>query len=585
MKILLCTSEIGDDAGGLALHCLQLKHIFEKLGHEVFVEVLLEKNSYYVLDGGYDESLGSKIRTAFLLKEMVEKYNIVDICVSCGAGKTAYYAMLFCKQKKIPLKIVLCGSEINLSWEKSELVFFNSEALKYATNIIGLSNELNKNAKLLGNNEECKYDIIPICCEMKNLKEDEIAKNKEQIVFATGASFLGEKKGIANLLLAFSILINKKKREDILYLYGNIDLDIENQYRQIIKEHSLENNVFIFGYLQREDFIRKMSKVDVYIQASPFEGYGISVAEAIKVGKDILISNTGYFAEQLRESFPDHIIKSLYPSDMAETIYNFVTNVYLRNEKIEIRRVVRELLKEDEIILKWKKVLEDSEVIGRREQKIEKSCLAVMFHDVNCSYTGIDYAIEGFQKLMYNLHDRGYKLCSVKEYFATQKRKKLIICTFDDGYENVYRNAFPFMKKYGFTATVYICPDLIGKNNDWNHRDDTNRRHLDQKMIKKLVDSGWEVGSHGLSHINMLKLSEHELDKCLIESKKQLEKYGKIESFCYPYGIFNNFIKEKVKKYYSNAFSVTIGGNDYNIDPYQITRLTPEELITILELV
>ena len=195
MKILLCTSEIGSNAGGLALHCAQLKDIFEKLGHEVFVEVLLDTSSYYTLDGGYDQLLGGKIRAAYRIKEIVEQYDDnIDLCVSCGAGKTAYYSMLYCKQKNIPLNIVLCGSEVNLAWEKVDLAYFNAEAFKYASAVIGLSNELNQNAKLLGSNETCKYYIIPISCKLETLKDYCKKKRSERIIFASGSSFLGEKK-------------------------------------------------------------------------------------------------------------------------------------------------------------------------------------------------------------------------------------------------------------------------------------------------------------------------------------------------------------------------------------------------------
>ena len=68
MNILLTTSEIGNNAGGLAYHCLQLKHMLEKIGHTVFTEVLLDdRNSITVLDGGYDIYLGKKIRKAYKL--------------------------------------------------------------------------------------------------------------------------------------------------------------------------------------------------------------------------------------------------------------------------------------------------------------------------------------------------------------------------------------------------------------------------------------------------------------------------------------------------------------------------------------
>ena len=140
MKILLCSSETGSDAGGLALHCSQLKDIFEELGHEVFVELLLNPNAYNVIDGGYDPKLGSKIRAAYKIKSLINDYkDKADICVSCGAGITAYYSMLFCKERGIPLYVVLCGSEVNLSYGQADLAFFNMEALGYATAVIGLS--------------------------------------------------------------------------------------------------------------------------------------------------------------------------------------------------------------------------------------------------------------------------------------------------------------------------------------------------------------------------------------------------------------------------------------------------------------
>ena len=87
-----------------------------------------------------------------------------------------------------------------------------------------------------------------------------------------------------------------------------------------------------------------------------------------------------------------------------------------------------------------------------------------------------------------------------------------------------------------------------------------------------------------LSHMNMIRLSEHELDKCLGESKEMLSKYGEIDTYCYPYGIFNTYIKNKTRLYYSRAFSVDIGGSDYATDLYQITRFTPEALIRKLDL-
>lgn len=581
MKILLCTSEFGNGAGGLAFHCSQLRYIFEKLGHTVYVEILLNNDGYKIIDGGYDQELSDKIRIAYKLKLMSEIYSSkIDLCISCGAGMTSYKAMLFCKKNKIPLGIVLCGSEMNLACGKADLAYYNLKSSEYASYIIGISKELVENAKLYIESLHKKYYIIPIAYnfDINDISNNQVKRTDGSLIFATGSAFIGEKKGISNLILAFSNYIKKIKRNDKLYIYGKIDEDIKLQYLDIINENNLNNNVLIFGYLSRQEFISKLSEIDIYIQASPFEGCGISVLEAIKAGKEILISNSGFIAETIRDEYPNHIIKSLETNKFAQQLCYFAENVYKikKNEKIKLK--MQKILSENKIMTKWNEVLN---YIPVNEKLKDDNFIAVMFHDINNSYTGIDYAIDGFEKLLNIVFQKGYKLCSVRKYFESVNKENLIVCTFDDGYENVYKNAFPIMEQYGFSATVFLCPDLIGKNNSWNHRDDANRRHLTHKMILELVKSGWEIGSHGLSHINLLRLSEHELNYTLSESKKLLQEYGVIDTFCYPYGIFNLYIKNMVKKYYTKAFSVTVGSKNYKYDPFQITRLTPEDLLKL----
>jgi peptidoglycan/xylan/chitin deacetylase (PgdA/CDA1 family) len=399
----------------------------------------------------------------------------------------------------------------------------------------------------------------------------------EGIAFVTGAAYLGEKKGISNLLEAFSKLIHDNGRNDVLYLYGKIDSDIKAAYDKLIEACNIKENVVFCGYLDRPAFEEQMSRADVYIQTSPFEGFGNSVAEALCIGKDILISNTGYIAEVISDDFPDHIIKSLNPDEMAGSIYEYIVRTYSKNDKSEIRKKLSRYVRKNIVIDQWKIVLGD-----RKSPCINigmDSCLAVMFHDIDHDYSGVDYGAEGFEKLVKKIYDTGLELCSVRRFFDNPCSDRMIICTFDDGYEGVYKYALPVLKKFGYTATVYICPDLIGQDNAWNHKDVKKRNHLNDEMLVSLVQNGWEIGSHGIAHINLLQLSEHELEKTLSDSKDQLSKYGEIDSFCYPYGSYNLFIKEKVARYYKNAFSVSIGGNNYINDMFQITRVTPEDLI------
>ena len=51
---------------------------------------------------------------------------------------------------------------------------------------------------------------------------------------------------------------------------------------------------------------------------------------------------------------------------------------------------------------------------------------------------------------------------------ATTRRPALVI-TFDDGYRNVYENAFPVLREMGLPATVYLNTGLVGTNQLLDH--------------------------------------------------------------------------------------------------------------------
>ena len=73
---------------------------------------------------------------------------------------------------------------------------------------------------------------------------------------------------------------------------------------------------------------------------------------------------------------------------------------------------------------------------------------------------------------------------------------------------------------------------------------------------------GFEIGSHGVSHTLLSRLSENEQRKELYDSKTFLESsIGKsIKSFCYPYGgkkSYNSITLKLLKELnYLNAISV-----------------------------
>ena len=579
MKIKIISSENGNNAGGLALTCKQLQDILCTMGHDVSLELTLGNSNYFALDGGYDKNLGNKIRkSAFVDKSSSQfRKEKIDLLISYGAGDTAYTTFLIAKKIDRPFYVVLCGSDINISIGNMEIFSKNQIALKNAKKIIGLSNELIENSKIYDSTN--KYYLIPnayaINSELR-LKEIDISNG---LIFGTGSTFLSEKKGIALLLKIFSDFLKKYHRNDKLFLYGKIDSDIKIQYEALIQNYGIEKNVELCGYLSREEFNKKFESIDIYLQFSPYEGCCNSVGEAIFSGKYVFLSDTGYFAEKLKKIIPDSICNQFDETTISDNLFKFIQGISIRDNRLDVINFLKEELSFDSVCAKWKDIIDSDGILLSSKCKNYKHPI-VMFHDINNSFTGIDYEKKAFEKLVKLVDLKGFRLVSYEEYKNSKDRSNLIICTFDDGYENVYLNAFPVMKKYNFTATVFVCPDLLGLNNDWNHRDGIIRYQMNSSQIYTLAENCWEIGSHGLNHINMERLSQIELENNLYESKQQIEKIinKKCCSFCYPYGLFKPYIKSVVKKYYEVAFSVDCGGNDFEKDKYQITRVVPEEL-------
>ena len=96
---------------------------------------------------------------------------------------------------------------------------------------------------------------------------------------------------------------------------------------------------------------------------------------------------------------------------------------------------------------------------------------------------------------------------------------------------------------------------------------------------------GWEIASHGVTHRNLLKLSDKEVEYELSESKRVLSNIvGDVMTYAYPYGSYNRFIKFCVEKYYKYAFAVSQGGTSLAIDKLQLRRYSISDIYKMLSL-
>jgi peptidoglycan/xylan/chitin deacetylase (PgdA/CDA1 family) len=194
--------------------------------------------------------------------------------------------------------------------------------------------------------------------------------------------------------------------------------------------------------------------------------------------------------------------------------------------------------------------------------------------DIGSSY--IINIIE-FEKQMNYLATHNYSVISLSELLKGLKNGQLppkpVVITIDDGFKSTFTLAYPVLKKYNFPATLFIYTDFIEKNNN----------SLTWGEIKEMTENNLEIGSHALSHCNLLKYKENEnyenylarIQKEIFLSKEILESKigGKVKFFAYPYGVYSPTIKNLViQADYEGILNANSMNNTFNADPFSFNR-------------
>jgi peptidoglycan/xylan/chitin deacetylase (PgdA/CDA1 family) len=149
-------------------------------------------------------------------------------------------------------------------------------------------------------------------------------------------------------------------------------------------------------------------------------------------------------------------------------------------------------------------------------------------------------SLKNFKHQLHLLKSKGWTTATVGDLLKIESLPhKTVVISFDDGYEDNFENAFRLLADYGMVATWFIVSKKIGKPN-----------RLDVQQIKEMANSGMEIGAHTRNHLRLPELKEKEIEEEIWGSKNDLEELlcKKIESFAYPYGLYDETCVNVVKK-------------------------------------
>jgi peptidoglycan/xylan/chitin deacetylase (PgdA/CDA1 family) len=190
---------------------------------------------------------------------------------------------------------------------------------------------------------------------------------------------------------------------------------------------------------------------------------------------------------------------------------------------------------------------------------------------------------EHFEKQLAYLQRHGYHSLGMSDFYESWFKRGLqpmpgkpIVLTFDDAYLDFYETAWPLLRKYGFTAIIFVPVNFVEGQADWDDEFGEPAKLMSWKQIAELHTRGIEVGSHGCSHTRLSDLSESEVSEDAIRSKEILEQKlaAPVIHYCYPYTVSNNKIQPLIAAAgYQSAVGGKMGETPNWQNPFNIPRI------------
>ncbi len=126
-----------------------------------------------------------------------------------------------------------------------------------------------------------------------------------------------------------------------------------------------------------------------------------------------------------------------------------------------------------------------------------------------------------------------------------------VVLTFDDGYADFFTTAIPEMRRYGFTATDYVVPGLVGRPS-----------FMSWSQVVQADRMGFTIAAHTMHHVPLAQIRQASAVAEMRQSKQVLEGMlgHPVLEFAYPYGSFNASLAQQARSMGFESATSTLPG-------------------------
>lgn len=154
-------------------------------------------------------------------------------------------------------------------------------------------------------------------------------------------------------------------------------------------------------------------------------------------------------------------------------------------------------------------------------------------------HANLNVTAEWFDKQMAYLKSRGTATLTITDVVTSLLNKnKLpgnsVVITADDGYDDIYQNAYPILQKYGLHMDLEIIAGLVG-----------NKGYLTWDQLRQMQSSSLvHIYNHTWSHPSLASLKPDKVTSELSTAQTLLQQNLGVTNkiIIYPYGSFNNSV-------------------------------------------
>jgi peptidoglycan/xylan/chitin deacetylase (PgdA/CDA1 family) len=119
-----------------------------------------------------------------------------------------------------------------------------------------------------------------------------------------------------------------------------------------------------------------------------------------------------------------------------------------------------------------------------------------------------------------------------------------IVISFDDGYVDQVRTGARLLRRHRWPAELDLLFDMLYLGGD------ATENRVTPKMVSRLLEEGWELSSHSVSHRDLTALTRQDLRHELEYSRKRLQQIFRVpvDFFCYPGGLYDKRVERATKR-------------------------------------